>query len=87
MIMISFDNWQALKLLDLIMVNYLIVGTDSAVNSSSAKVQIAHTNANARIDISRFSDDNAPPYFEIFKTRSVNTIGGNGRLVSKMVMS
>jgi len=54
-----------------------LVGTDSAVNSSSAKVQIAHTNANARLDISRFSDDSAPPYFEFFKTRN-NTIGGNG---------
>ena len=58
-----------------------LVGTDSAVNSSSAKVQIAHTNANARLDISRFSDDSAPPYFEFFKTRN-NTIGGNGLVQS-----
>ena len=54
-----------------------LIGTDSAVNSSSAKVQIAHTNANARLDISRFSDDNAPPYLEFHKSRN-NTIGGNG---------
>ena len=54
-----------------------LVGTDSAVNSSSAKVQIAHTDANARLDISRFSDDSAPPYLEFHKTRN-NTIGGNG---------
>ena len=53
-----------------------LIGATSAVNSSSAKVQIAHTNANARLDIARFSADNAPPYLEFHKSRS-GTVGGN----------
>ena len=53
-----------------------LVGATSAVNSSSAKVQVAHTNANARIDIARFSADDAPPYLEFHKSRN-GTVGGN----------
>ena len=53
-----------------------LVGATSAVNSSSAKVQVAHTDANARIDISRFSANDAPPYLEFHKSRS-GTVGGN----------
>ena len=53
-----------------------LVGATSAVNSSSAKVQIAHTNANARLDIARFSADDAPPYLEFHKSRN-GTVGGN----------
>ena len=53
-----------------------LVGATSAVNSSSAKVQIAHTNANARLDIARFSSDDAPPYLEFHKSRN-GTVGGN----------
>ena len=47
-------------------------------------LEIKHTDANARLDISRsYSDDSAPPYLEFHKTRN-GTIGGNGLVQNGM---
>ena len=54
-----------------------LVGNTSALHSRGSKVQISHTDANARLDIGRYSDDSAPPYLEFIKSRG-GTVGSSG---------
>ena len=54
-----------------------LIGTNSALHSRGSKVQIGHTDANARLDIARYSNDSAPPYLEFLKSRG-GTVGSSG---------